>query len=263
MGKIEAEPQITHFSHPHLLNLKSINSSSAPNITKCSACKKQALGLVYSCESCSYTLHKICSEMPETLTHKADRRHALTLLPAPAYSGGAFKCNACGVVGTGFCYHCKECELDLHPACAFTRSSVKGGAHDHPLQLCFEPPYPNKAFLCDVCGGSGSNHWLYRCEPCGLDVHLKCAKADRIRFQQPKTDPKPQSSSRAVNNFPHPTPMFQQPQPFYVAAAPSFMQQQPTRNDAMQQVVNSVIEGLIEGAATQLGQALFQGALGN
>ncbi|KAL1550039.1 diacylglycerol kinase theta-like [Salvia divinorum] len=278
MGKIEAEPHITHFSHPHPLNLKSINIPD-PNTTKCSACQKPASGLVYICHSCSYTLHKICSEMPQKLDHKADRKHVLTLLPGPAYSTGSFHCNACGVVGTSFCYHCGECELDLHPACAFTRSSVKGGAHHHPLQLCFEPPYPDKAFVCDVCGGSGSNHWLYRCEACGFDAHLKCGKADKVRRQQPKTDQRPQqySTSRSVNSqqsvaAPSPTAMYQQYQPWHqvqrydtapvVYAVPSFVQQ-PTRNDTMHNVVNSVIEGLFEGAANQLGQALIQGALGN
>ncbi|XP_057782632.1 protein VACUOLELESS GAMETOPHYTES-like [Salvia miltiorrhiza] len=289
MGKIEAEAHITHFSHPHPLNLKSINLSD-PNTTKCSACQKHTSGLVYTCDPCSYSLHKLCSEMPEKLNHKADRKHALTLLPAPAYSTGSFHCNACGVVGTSFCYHCGECELDLHPACAFTKSSVKGGAHEHPLQLCFEPPYEDRTFICDVCGGSGSNHWLYRCEACGFDAHLKCGKADKVRRQQAKTEQRPQySSSRSVNSQqarvsrsqsvggPSPTSIYQQ-QPWHqlqryetapvgyaapvVYGVPNFMQP-PTRNDAVQNVVNSVIEGLIEGAANQLGQALMQGALGN
>ncbi|XP_042050020.1 diacylglycerol kinase theta-like [Salvia splendens] len=274
MGKIEAEPHITHFSHPHPLNLKSINISD-PNTTKCSACQKPATGLVYRCDSCSYTLHNICSEMPEKLNHKADKKHSLTLLPAPAYSTGSFHCNACGVAGTSFCYHCGECELDLHPACAFTRSSVKGGAHHHPLQLCFEPPYPDKAFVCDVCGGSGSNHWLYRCEECGFDAHLKCGRADKVR--QPKKDherPQQYSSSRSVSSqqgvaaVASPAAMYDQQyhqlQRYNTAPPVVYYVQQPTRrNETVRNVVNSVIEGLIEGAANQLGQALIQGAMGN
>lgn len=277
MGKIEAEPHITHFSHPHPLNLKSINISD-PNTTKCSACQKPASGLVYSCDSCSYTLHKICSEMPEKLNHKADPKHSLTLLPSPAYSTGSFHCNACGVAGTSFCYHCGDCELDLHPACAFARPAVKGGAHHHPLQLCFEPPYPDKAFVCDVCGGPGSNHWLYRCGECEFDAHLKCGKADKVRRQQPKKDQQrvqQYSKSRSVSGHQQgvsvasPAAVYDQRQyeawhqlQRYNTAPPGYVQ--PTRrNDAVQNVVNSVIEGLIEGAANQFGQALIQGAMGN
>lgn len=60
------------------------------------------------------------------LTHKADEKHNLVLRSTPAYTDGSFQCNACGVVGTGFCYRCQECQLDLHTVCAFMRSSVKG-----------------------------------------------------------------------------------------------------------------------------------------
>ncbi|KAI3471526.1 hypothetical protein Pfo_028176 [Paulownia fortunei] len=183
MGKIDAEASINHFSHPHPLKLLSFQSSTANRIT-CSACTKEASGFVYICESCSYCLHKPCSNMPRSLNHQADHKHTLTLLPTPAYTGGSFQCNACGVLGTGFCYHCAECQLDLHTVCAFMRSTVKGSAHDHALKLCFEPPYEDKAFICDVCGGSGSNHWLYRCDSCGFDAHLKCAKAPNV---QPRT----------------------------------------------------------------------------
>lgn len=283
MGKIEAEPHITHFSHPHPLTLKSINFSP-PNTTKCSACLKQASGLLYSCDSCTFSLHKICSDMPEKLEHRADPKHALTLLPSPAYSTGSFHCNACGVVGASFCYHCGECELDLHPACAFTRSSVKGGAHHHPLHLCFEPPYENKAFVCDVCGGPGSDHWLYRCEACEFDAHLKCGKADKVRIRQ---EPKVESSSRMLRSESgggRPTTSALEQQEYWwhhqqqhqhqhqhqvrrYNSAPVYagtsLVQPPRRNDAVQNVVNSVVEGLIEGAANQLGQALLQAALGN
>ncbi|KAG6427019.1 hypothetical protein SASPL_111258 [Salvia splendens] len=259
MGKIEAEPHITHFSHPHHpLNLKSINISD-PNTTKCSACQKPASGLAYSCDSCSYTLHKICSEMPEKLNHKADKKHSLTLLPSPAYSTGTFHCNACGMAGTSFCYHCGECELDLHPACAFTRSSVKGGAHHHPLQLCFEPPYPDKAFVCDVCGRSGSNHWLYRCEECE-----EYSKSRSVRSQQGVAVASPAAMYDQQCEAWHQLQRYNTAPPV-VYAAPSYVQvQQPTRrNDTVHNVVNSVIEGLFEGAANQIGNALIQGAMGN
>ncbi|KAI3474541.1 hypothetical protein Pfo_029456 [Paulownia fortunei] len=208
MGKIDAEASINHFSHPHPLKLLSFQSSTANRIT-CSACTKEASGFVYICESCSYCLHKPCSNMPRSLNHQADHKHTLTLLPTPAYTGGSFQCNACGVLGTGFCYHCAECQLDLHTVCAFMRSTVKGSAHDHALKLCFEPPYEDKAFICDVCGGSGSNHWLYRCDSCGFDAHLKCAKAPNVQprtasqiqqNQQPQMDKKPQSNSRIVTS---------------------------------------------------------------
>ncbi|KAH6757234.1 hypothetical protein C2S52_023562 [Perilla frutescens var. hirtella] len=147
--------------------------------------QNEATGLVYICESCNYCLHKACSKLPQKLYHGADRKHALALLASPAYEEGQFMCNACGASGSGFCYHCDECQLDLHPVCAFMYPSLLSKNHEHALNLCYEPPYENKVFSCDVCGKAGSNSWLYRCEPCEFDVHMKCAKAT----QEPVTAP--------------------------------------------------------------------------
>ncbi|KAJ9181187.1 hypothetical protein P3X46_009341 [Hevea brasiliensis] len=110
---------------------------------------------MYNCSSCNYYLHKACSQMPQNKKHQIDPQHTLTLLSSPAYAEGAFKCNACGQHGTGFCYHCKERELDFHTLRVYMPSS--------------------KAFQCAMCKGSSSNHWLYRCERCNFDAHLNCA----------------------------------------------------------------------------------------
>lgn len=176
MDILEAQPVLQHFSHQHPLKLISYQTSTADRIA-CSACTKEAIGWTYICESCKYCLHKACSKLPRKLIHGADKKHALTLLSSPAYEEGQFMCNACGAPGTGFCYHCSECQLDLHTVCSFMRSSILSNAHVHALNLCFEPPYENTVFKCDICGGSGSNHWLYRCDSCEFDVHMKCAKA--------------------------------------------------------------------------------------
>ncbi|XP_050228987.1 protein VACUOLELESS GAMETOPHYTES-like [Mercurialis annua] len=173
---------LQHFSHPHTLKLLNFNSQIIPNelVITCAACKLLAYGWMYSCtSSCSYFLHKTCSKMPPTKNHPIDPHHTLTLLPFPVYSQGSFKCNACGDHGTGFCYHCKDCKIDLHILCAHMPSSVKSSnSHNHVLNLCFSPPYHKKAFRCDICNRSGSNHWLYRCESCSFDAHLNCAIAD-------------------------------------------------------------------------------------
>ncbi|PIN03612.1 hypothetical protein CDL12_23848 [Handroanthus impetiginosus] len=298
MGKIEAESSINHFSHPHPMRLVSFTSSTAKRIT-CSSCTNEASGLVYICESCNYCLHKPCSDMPLNLSHQVDQEHTLTLLP----KGGAFQCNACGALGTGFCYHCAACDLDLHTVCAFMRPSVKGAAHVHTLKLYFEPPYENRAFMCDVCGESGSNHWLYRCDLCQFDAHLKCAK------KQPQIDRKLRSDSRIEKgrtqimvkprsvHFPtssgsqtqHQLPVIESYRPgslspgqiqFHntssVFTTPTFvppplplpLQLQPpppqrTRNGTSDNVVQNILEGLVEGAASAFGQALMQGVLGN
>ncbi|KAK1305422.1 hypothetical protein QJS10_CPB11g02212 [Acorus calamus] len=97
--------------------------------------------------------------------------------PSPAYPERTFRCDACGRQGDGFSYHCGVCGLDVHALCASMPLSVTHAAHAHPLGLEFFPPYNNKGFSCDVCRGTGSNHWLYRCAACEFDAHLSCATA--------------------------------------------------------------------------------------
>ncbi|XP_057782810.1 protein VACUOLELESS GAMETOPHYTES-like [Salvia miltiorrhiza] len=176
MDIVEVQTDIHHFSHQHSLKLISYPNSNTEKIL-CSACTKEAKGWSYTCETCKYCLHKACSKLPQKLYHGCDRKHALVLLASPAYGDGKFVCNACGASGTAFCYHCAQCQLDLHPVCAFMDPSLLSKAHDHALDLCYEPPYENKLFSCDLCEKPGSDHWLYRCGKCEFDVHLKCAKA--------------------------------------------------------------------------------------
>lgn len=175
MGRLDIDPTLQHFSHPHVLKLQNFNSQIANGSATCAACKLLPSGWMYVCSSCNYYLHKACSQMPQNKKHQVDPQHNLTLLSSPVYNGGAFKCNACGDHGKGFCYHCKECEIDLHTLCAHMPPSVNINSHHHTLSLCFSPPYQKKAFQCDICKGSGSNHWLYRCELCNFDAHLNCA----------------------------------------------------------------------------------------
>ncbi|OMO68950.1 DC1 domain-containing protein [Corchorus olitorius] len=119
------------------------------------------------------------------MEHQVDPKHTLVLLSSPVYASGSFKCNACGKLGTGFCYHCKDCQLDIHILCIYKPSSVYTSTHHHTLELCFSPPYSKKKFQCDICKQLGSNQWLYRCGTCNYDIHMNCAMANQL---QPATE---------------------------------------------------------------------------
>ncbi|KAK9289961.1 hypothetical protein L1049_008123 [Liquidambar formosana] len=177
MGKLDTEPVLHHFSHQHPLKLVNFQPQT-PSLVVCSGCKLEASGWIYSCSTCNYCLHTSCSQIPQNFNHPIDPNHTLMLLSSPVYPEGAFKCNACGTLGDGFCYHCKECQLDLHILCAFMPSSVKHNAHLHTLNLCFYPPYDNREFQCDVCKIYGSNCWLYHCSSCDFDAHINCVMAN-------------------------------------------------------------------------------------
>ncbi|XVF55998.1 hypothetical protein PTKIN_Ptkin06aG0080900 [Pterospermum kingtungense] len=180
LDRIDMDQVIQHFSHQHPLELRNFQPHTT-NTFICAGCNLDASGRFYFCSSCNYCLHKTCSQMPRNIDHQVDPKHTLVLLSSPVYAAGSFKCNACGKLGTGFCYHCKDCQLDIHTLCINKPSSVKTSTHPHKLELCFSPPYRRKKFQCDICKKLGSNHWLYRCGSCKYDVHMNCAMANQLQ----------------------------------------------------------------------------------
>ncbi|KAK4738333.1 hypothetical protein R3W88_002030 [Solanum pinnatisectum] len=188
MGKTKLEPQqsnntITHFSHPHTLELIT-HQNFAPS-QLCSCCKIQANGSVYTCKSCNFFLHVECSQMPQQINHPFDKEHALSLLPKSIYPEGNFRCDACGETGDGFSYHCNSCGIDLHILCAVLPHYITHRSHCHQLEIQFSSPYPSKSFRCDICKNIGTNQWLYRCHTCGFDAHLNCTKLQSHFHQNP------------------------------------------------------------------------------
>ncbi|XP_068640752.1 protein VACUOLELESS GAMETOPHYTES-like [Aristolochia californica] len=169
---------IRHFSHEHPLELTKLQQET-PGSAVCAGCKFKASGVVYSCKTCNYVLHVTCSRGDPKIIHPFHPNHPLILFASPVYPEGVFACNACGREGSGFCYHCTKCEVDIDIICASMKLSVNHDAHLHPLILVFSPPYASKDFVCDICKKPGSDHWLYRCSGCQFDAHTTCGMSKR------------------------------------------------------------------------------------
>lgn len=316
MGRMNQQPEalIHHFSHSHPLQLSHHQPQHALSVASCSGCRLKASGSVYYCKSCNYFLHKSCFQMPQQITHSFHQAHALSLLPIPAYPEGLFTCDACGEQGNGFSYNCKVCNVDLHILCASKPLFLTHQSHHHQLALSFSPPYPNKIFSCDICRQTGSSHWLYRCDLCEFDAHLRCATSNpaapsiQASVQQNFMS-QFQTASRASphSHFPgSPTEMGQNHmQQFQTASQPTLHCRFPTGQSNMQpfqttpqatppcqfpwtrfgdgqshpptnqihvrpvstsgprhSLLRQAAEGLVSGAAEQLGMNMVQGLLG-
>uniref|UniRef100_A0A1D1Y6X4 Putative nucleoredoxin 1 n=1 Tax=Anthurium amnicola TaxID=1678845 RepID=A0A1D1Y6X4_9ARAE len=177
MEKLEHELLIHHFSHKHPLELTNGNPSmnAGSGTASCAGCNQKLLGWVYGCHTCDYYIDISCAQLPPQINHAAHPSHTLSLYTSPVYPEGSFDCDACGQKGTGFCFHCEDCELDLHVTCAAKPLLFMHGGHKHPLALTPASPYGERGFDCDVCGRPGSSQlWLYRCEGCQFDAHLWC-----------------------------------------------------------------------------------------
>ncbi|KAK4779009.1 hypothetical protein SAY86_006537 [Trapa natans] len=219
MGKLNHEPSIRHFSHPHPLDLTTLQYQPTLTITICSCCGLPCDGrnYTYTCRTCTvgslggggFALHADCAQMHSLITHPSHPGHPLTLHPSPPYQGASsFNCDACGRSGSAFCYHCSVCDFDLHPTCASKPLFAAHPHHPHQLGLEFFPPYPARAFSCDICRDTGKNHWLYRCSSCEFDAHLDCATpigggpTGQAPQPQPQQQPRPMSVLQHYPSYP-------------------------------------------------------------
>lgn len=284
---------INHFSHPHPLHL-SQHAITGNSSSLCSGCKLEASGMIYSCTICNYFLHKKCSQMPQQITHPFDHQnHVLSLHTKPVYAEGLFNCDACGLQGDGFCYHCKVCGIDLHILCASSPLNFTHQYHHHQLQLTFSAPYPGKMFSCDMCGMNGCNIWLYRCDMCQFDAHLTCVNKQFgvTTRQNPHLFPQnsmPNNFRGSVNPQPHLFPQHSMPNNFishvpqvigtpFVRAptvqnygvpannfsnAGAFRPARPAGNGLVNQLVGGVANGIASGASQAIAGALIQGLMG-
>ncbi|KAL4186346.1 hypothetical protein AMTRI_Chr09g33450 [Amborella trichopoda] len=186
MGRVNFETTITHFSHHHQLLICDLSHQPTP----CSCCGLSCTAWAYRCTPCAFALHMTCAQLPQRITHPSHPPHPLSLVSAPPYGEGLFNCDGCSRPGTCFSYHCSNCHFDLHTLCAVKPLTRGHDSHMHPLYLAFAPPpHYRGAFECDLCGGLGGHHWLYRCDGCGFDVHLGCAALEPGAQIQPRTQP--------------------------------------------------------------------------
>jgi len=106
--------------------------------------------------------------LPETIF---DARHSLTHdAPLTLVHDTSYHCNSCRSTGSGYSYHCRVCQFDVHPnQCElFTPLLFNDANHAHTLRLT-SSPYEDETgstlFLCDICGREGLQ-WSYHCDGC-------------------------------------------------------------------------------------------------
>jgi hypothetical protein len=163
--------ELQHFSDRHPLIF---NEDPPPRIHGyidiCSGCWEKVSGPHYSCEKCSWFIHKSCAELPRELRHPLHPKHPLLLIDAEFENPGV-KCENCNrSTARGFIYSCVDCNFNLDRRCASLPVTIQAETHDHPLTLMRR----SVSFTCDACGKEGKG-MFYSCGPCGFWVHLECA----------------------------------------------------------------------------------------
>ncbi|OMO61077.1 DC1 domain-containing protein [Corchorus olitorius] len=178
-------PCVNHFSHSH--PLRPIDQIQAEDELICSGCGLEVTGRTFICSKswCDFLVHKSCFDLEFELQHKSHPQHTLKLLSTPPhnYSRKIYFCNACRDYGTGFDYHCKICQYDLHVGCANLPKTLKHKDHQHLLTLYYSFTSIKdsiQSFVCDLCGQNVPNGiWVYYCEQCDFGIHSRCTIPDK------------------------------------------------------------------------------------
>ncbi|KAF8007448.1 hypothetical protein BT93_K1454 [Corymbia citriodora subsp. variegata] len=235
---MDTDQSMQHFSHRHPLRLLNIKQHPNMNRVLCSGCKLAISKWAYCCLSCNFCLHRPCSKMPQKLGHGIDPKHLLTLTPTPVYQGGAFVCNACRKLGTGFSYHCQECELDLHPVCAVAPSPFPVTPLQPQVNYSHAGPPYHRVSIPTVPGPGFISHPI---------VHILDPNPT-LGFTTMRSPPFGQGYDHHPSVTSHPFP----------GHGPS---QRKDRSE--NSLVGHVLQGFVEGFAQQAGTAIFQGLLGS
>ncbi|GMP95720.1 hypothetical protein CsSME_00044657 [Camellia sinensis var. sinensis] len=176
--------EIQHFSHNHPLNLV----DQVAIFATCQCCEQIVMTRntpSYKCLKfgCWFHIHKLCTQLPQQLSHPFHPQHPLTLLPHPPSNGGEFRCQACGKARRGFTFHCSTCQFNLDINCASLKPqinqqiSIRHFSHTnlHILDLCNKDK--NFDVFCSACESQFQDHdSIYVCLECKLLLHKPCAE---------------------------------------------------------------------------------------
>ncbi|XP_024995896.1 uncharacterized protein LOC112529051 [Cynara cardunculus var. scolymus] len=140
----------------------------------CDRCGQEINGhhrYYYKCsDSCEYSIHKFCGDLPTTLKHTSHNDHILTLLQRKIN----WHCHACGKQHKPqeISYQCPQCEFDVDISCALTadKKTIHHPSHKHPLLQITIP------IICE-CSACGKKHQgiFYHCITCSnFFIHTDC-----------------------------------------------------------------------------------------
>lgn len=99
--------------------------------------------------------------------------HPLELTsPDPRSTAPPSSCAGCALpTSVGAYYSCKTCAYALHVPCSQMPPRVRHPGHPHHSLTLLAAA----VFDCGACGQHGAAGFSYRCAPCGVDFHARCA----------------------------------------------------------------------------------------
>ncbi|KAI3912526.1 hypothetical protein MKW98_020988 [Papaver atlanticum] len=168
----EQKRTLEHFTHPHILTRDaSDQSSDQTNDFLCDACNTLGSGARYRCKQCDFDIHENCADCPEYLNTYIHPNHRLELM----WEGSGIRkdfdqlrpCDVCGDQVKGLFYTCSSGAEKRYDNVHHVIDKY------HPLKFQSAPVIADS--LCAICRDVVlPSSWSYRCDPCGVNIHLEC-----------------------------------------------------------------------------------------
>lgn len=290
---------ITHPSHAsHPLTLLPV-STYPGGVFNCDACNRRGNGFSYHCHLCDFDLHAVCASKPLSVGHHL-HDHPLMLTFKNPYETKGFSCDICLKIGAKqWLYRCGVCEFDAHLHCATGTlpppqpPQQSGGMNQIYVQP--KPSQPNSGISGRLQGNQSfsgmANQQANRISdgtqtqqniPATLGFESNRMTAG-IQMQQsfPAEAGRPNnyysSEMQRQQSYPGTGGGGMQRQQSYPMTGGGGMQQQqnypgtggggmqPQQNYSVANgggLMNAAMQGLVEGAAQQVGQNLMQSLIG-
>ncbi|KAL7228976.1 hypothetical protein ACSBR2_007635 [Camellia fascicularis] len=123
--------------HPnHHLSL--LHHPGGSNGRFCDLCGHLVNGLFYTCQTCSFDAHPLCTRLPLHVRHAFHPQHVLTLQPErPGHW-----CDLCRRGCSTWRYRCGACDVDVHVECVKGPSDVNGRTVTGQVLTTWVPPPP-------------------------------------------------------------------------------------------------------------------------
>ncbi|OMO62821.1 Zinc finger, PHD-type [Corchorus olitorius] len=171
---LEHGHEILHDCHEHpLLLIENHNTEFKGNV--CNFCDCPLLGSIYVCSTCTFLVHKNCTEiLPVEISHPC---HRSALFLNKNEEREHYKCEACDEIRWGSFYSCSffSCNFRIDFRCIWPRLVVEDKSHhEHPFNLLWK----RDPFVCNACGEEGK-YVSYVCLQCHLQVHHDCTSLPR------------------------------------------------------------------------------------
>ncbi|KAH0749771.1 hypothetical protein KY290_029003 [Solanum tuberosum] len=278
---------ITHPSHPnHPLNLLPMSKYPGGQFN-CDACKRHGTGFSYHCSYCEFDLHVICASRPLKITHELHQCSLELTFKNPYANAKGFSCDVCCKIGVKqWLYRCPACEFDVHLDCLTSpprqeASQSTALQHHHSF-----PGAPNQFQQVTVGRQARSHHLMHaastgaitnnhslqptvfqgQARPNQLFHSASTSAVPQQQFLQPpiiQGQARPNQLFHSASTSAVPQQQFLQPTTIQGQVRPNQYMQTPGANSGFgNNLMNAAIQGLVGGAAQQVGQTFMQGIIG-